>query len=286
MSRTATRSAEEAASGEVRSSVTEHAVETKSLPFDNPAARSLVQARIAFLDRLLTSWPGPQISTALDAGAGVGYLAGHLAIRHKLRVTALDVRNSNVDEARRRHREPQFVVGDVEDASTLSLGDFDLVLAFGLIYHLENPAQAVRHLAQMTGHLLVVESMIAPGKLPQAQMLDEFPGADQGLRHFAFHPTESGLVKLLYRAGMQRVYRPTRSVDDPDFRGTPLRRRMRTLLVATRNPIEVPTLRAVHEPSYKLDRAYSFRSPLRSIVRYFLQRRRNRRKDSNVRTLN
>jgi predicted O-linked N-acetylglucosamine transferase (SPINDLY family) len=69
MSRTATRSAEEAASGEVRSSVTEHAVETKSLPFDNPAARSLVQARIAFLDRLLTSWPGPQISTALDAGA-------------------------------------------------------------------------------------------------------------------------------------------------------------------------------------------------------------------------
>ena len=275
MGRITTRSAHEPASRAARSPVTEHAAGAESLPFDRPAAQNLVHARIAFLDRLLVSWPKPPIATALDAGAGVGYLASHLANRHKLRVTALDVRNSNVDEARRRHREPQFVVGDVERASTLSLGEFDLVLAFGLVYHLENPARAVRHLAQMTRHLLVVESMIAPGKLPQVQMLDEFPGADQAVRYFAFHPTESGLVKLLYRAGMEHVYRASWSVDDPDFRGTLFKRRMRTLLVATRSPCELPALRAVHEPSYKLDRAYSFRSPLRNIVRKLLDRRRS-----------
>jgi Methyltransferase domain len=283
MGRIAIGSADKTASRGAKSSVTEHTSGTESLPFDNSAARNLVHARIAFLDRLLMSWPRAPIATALDAGAGVGYLASHLANRHKLRVTALDVRNSNVDEARRRHREPQFVVGDVERASTLLLGEFDLVLAFGLVYHLENPARAVRHLAQMTRHLLIVESMIAPGKLPQAQLLDEFPGADQAVRYFAFHPTESGLVKLLYRAGMEHVYRANPSVDDPDFRGTLFKRRMRTLLVASRSPFELPALRAVQEPSYKLDRAYSFRSPLRSIVRKVLERRRSDRKDCGAR---
>lgn len=277
MDRIATGSADEATSKEIERPFAQFRDAKESLPFDKPAARELVQARIAFLDKLLMKWRGPQLSTGLDAGAGVGYFASHLANRHKLRVTALDIRSSNVEEARRRHREPQFLVADVEDASTLSLGVFDLVVACGLIYHLENPARAVRHLAQMTQHLLVVESMIAPGKSPQVQMLDEFPGADQGVRYFAFYPTETGLVKLLYRAGMQYVYAVRRPIDNPDFRGTLFKRRIRTLLVATRNTFKLPELLLVHEPRYTLDRAYLFRSPFRRLLRSVLEYRRSRK---------
>jgi SAM-dependent methyltransferase len=233
----------------------ERTIGLEPLPFDSPAAQGLVRARIEVLDQLLANWRSRQLSTVLDVGTGVGYVAGHLANSHGFEVTALDIRDSNVIEARRRNLKPRFLVADIEDVSSLSLGNFDLVVAFGLLYHLENPARAIRHLVQMTRHLLIVESMIAPGRLPQAQMIDEFPGADQGVRYFAFHPTESGLVKLLYRAGMQYVYTVKPGIDNPDFRRTLFKRRMRTLLAATRSPFDTRILQIAPEPFLKLDRA-------------------------------
>ena len=45
----------------------------------------------------------------------------------------------------------------------MELGEFDLVLCFGLLYHLENPMRTIRHLRALTGQGLLLESMSLRG---------------------------------------------------------------------------------------------------------------------------
>src|SRR5271163_3895017 len=178
-----------------------------TLPFDQPTAVEISDARAMVLDHFFASWNGPALHTAFDAGTGVGFFAAYLADRHGLRVTALDARAPNVAEARRRYPGVEFLVGDIEDPTLPGLGMFDMVTALGLLYHLENPFRAVRNLVAMARQAVVIESIIAPGRRARAWILDEFAGEDQASNYVAWHLTEACLVKLLYRAGMPNVYR-------------------------------------------------------------------------------
>jgi SAM-dependent methyltransferase len=243
-------------------------------PFDARSARAITEARLTYLDFLIKHWPGCALRTALDVGTGTGYFAGHLSKQHDLQVTALDLRPSNVEEARRRHPKVEFLEADVE-GSPINVGKFDLVTAMGLFYHLENPFRAARNLADTTGSLLVIESMIAPGRQSRAWMLDEFPGEDQGRFYVAWHLTESCLVKLLYRAGIPYVYRMRFIPPHPQFRGGVLRRRARTVLIGSRIALPVAEFELIAEPHYRLDRAYYCRSLVRQVLRPLLTFRRS-----------
>ncbi|HET8897906.1 MAG TPA: methyltransferase domain-containing protein [Rhodanobacteraceae bacterium] len=59
----------------------------------------------------------------------------------------------------------RFQQSDVHTLDTAALGRFDLVLLFGLIYHLENPVGALRIARELTapGGVCVIETQIAPG---------------------------------------------------------------------------------------------------------------------------
>ncbi|HEY2613608.1 MAG TPA: hypothetical protein VGI94_22565, partial [Reyranella sp.] len=53
--------------------------------------------------------------------------------------------------ARKRFPDIPFAQGDIENAGIVALGRFDLTLCFGLLYHLENPMLAIRHLRALSG---------------------------------------------------------------------------------------------------------------------------------------
>ena len=80
-----------------------------------------------------------------------------------LYMRGFDGRLENVVETRRRSPRIPFGQGDVADPDIARLGRFDLVLCFGLVYHLENPMLAIRHLRASTGKGLLLESMCLPG---------------------------------------------------------------------------------------------------------------------------
>jgi hypothetical protein len=80
-------------------------------------------------------------------------------------------------------------------------------------------------------------------------LVDEGPGDDQGLNHFAFYPTEACYQKMLYRAGFSCVYRFARMPEHPDYHGAPGWRRARTMLVASHTPLPGTLLTPVLEPS-------------------------------------
>jgi FkbM family methyltransferase len=220
----------------------------KLTPFDQRRYRALTAARAETIRRVIEKlrlvFP---LAGALDAGCGVGFFAETLA-ECGLNVCAFDGRGENIKEARRRFPNLAFEVADIQDHSILQLGRFDLVLCCGLLYHLENPLLAIRHLRSLTDKCLLLESMCIPEEKPALLLREEPREDDQSLTDVAWYPSEGCLVKMLYRAGFLAVYRVTALPNHEDFRETPEYARRRTVLLASTVPLDISGFRLCPEP--------------------------------------
>jgi FkbM family methyltransferase len=186
------------------------------------------------------------LKTAVDAGCGIGFFSEILQ-ECGLSVQAFDGRPANVEEARKRFPGIGFERGDIESSEILALGKFDLTLCFGLLYHLENPMLAIRHLRALTGKGLLLESMCIPGSSAGMVWRTEPAAPDQSLTEIALYPSEACLVKMLYRAGFIGVYRVAELPDHEDFRETPLHAKRRTVLFAATAATQVPGFEKIDE---------------------------------------
>lgn len=226
--------------------------ETDSLirltPFDRREYRKLIEARGETIRRILkTLRPALGLSNAVDVGCGVGFFSQTLA-ECGLNVCGFDVREENVEEARRRYPGIPFEWADIEDRGISQLGRFDLVLCFGLLYHLENPLQAIRNLRAITEKCLLLETMCVPEERCTLLLRQEPRQDDQSLAEMAFCPSKKSLVKMLYRTGFAKVYRVTLLPDHDDFRETREHAQRRTVLLASLVPIDVGGFRLLLEP--------------------------------------
>ena len=221
---------------------------TKTWSFDSELTQSYTRVRQAFIAEFLDSIRGQiPLHSAIDVGCGVGYFSEFLRERG-LQVVAVDGRDENAKEGHRRYPEITFLTKDAEDAFFPEIGIFDFVLCVGLLYHLENPFRAIRNLHALTGKVLLVESMCAPGRDPGLVLLDEGQEHDQGLNYVGFYPTESCLVKMLYRAGFPFVYGCSNLPNDEFFRNTLWYQKRRTLLVAAKLRLHATHLALLEEP--------------------------------------
>lgn len=189
----------------------------KFSPFDQQHYQRLIRAREEAIRHVLHRLiPALGLKTALDAGAGVGFFSQTLA-DCGLNVRGFDGRTENVVEARKRFPNIPFEQANLEEHSVLTLGEFDLVLCFGLLYHLENPLLAVRHLRSLTEKCSLLESMCVPDNKPSMLLREEPSEFDQGLTDVACYPSEDSLIKLLYRAAFNFVYRLASLPKHDDF---------------------------------------------------------------------
>ena len=189
-----------------------------------------------------------RLRTAVDVGCGLGYFSEMLNSLG-LQVVGADGRKENAEEASRRVPTVNFHTMNAEDIEIRSLGIFDLCFCFGLLYHLENPFIAIRHLHAMTRSLLLVEGLIYPGDEPIMGLVEETPFEDQGLRHYAFYPTEACLVKMMYLAGFANVYRIAKAPDHPGYSRRGEAPKKRTILAASHEPLTCSLLVRVAEPA-------------------------------------
>lgn len=217
--------------------------------FDQQHYDPLNSSRGEVVSRLLAEIKMPLgLRTAVDVGCGLGHFSGLLQ-SIGFEITGVDGRQQNVEEAQRRNPNIRFLRFDAEDPSLRSLGRFDLVFCFGLLYHLENPLLAIRHLRAMTEKLLLVEGVIFPGDEPTMGLVDEGPSEDQGLNHIAFYPTETCLQKMLYCAGFRFVYRFTTPPEHPGYHRSGRIPKIRSMLAASHELITSSQLEVVPQPS-------------------------------------
>lgn len=210
--------------------------------FDRPWTRNFTKLRQDFVSSLLAKIREQvELQTALDVGCGLGDFSQFLS-ELGFRVAAVDGRAENVAEARGRYANINFQQADAEDLAAAGLGNFDLVLCFGLLYHLENPFRAIRSLCAATEKVLLVETMCIPGSEPTMYLLDEGVAEDQGLNYIAFYPSEPCLVKMLYRAGFSYVYLFQKLPADQLYAATIWKERLRTMMIASRLALNVPGL--------------------------------------------
>ncbi|MGC2421833.1 MAG: class I SAM-dependent methyltransferase [Candidatus Acidiferrales bacterium] len=216
--------------------------------FDEPHARRFAEARQAMLRPILSDLRERlQIRSVADMGCGVGYFSGFLRDLG-FEVAGFDGRPQNIEEAKRRNSGIEFRHADVEDPSIIDLGPYDMVLCVGLLYHLENPLRALRNLSAMAGRLLLIESYATPQKETALYLREEPALDDQSLTSLALYPSESALIKICYKIGFPWVYRFVSFPNHEDFKDCIGRKRQRTMLLASRSPLDIPCLTLVPEP--------------------------------------
>ncbi len=84
-------------------------------------------------------------------------------------VHGIDARQQHIDDARliagaTAAEHVDFSRGDVHALTPEIVGTHDLVLCFGLLYHLENPVGALRIARSLCKRLCLIETQIAPGQ--------------------------------------------------------------------------------------------------------------------------
>jgi SAM-dependent methyltransferase len=229
------------------------------LRFDERFYIEINEARWAALQRMLAAVrKAATISTVLDVGCGPGWFSGKL-VETGLQVSGLEGRAENVEEARRRVPEASFEVLDFDgDALTAPPARHDAVLAFGLLYHLENPLRALRFCRAAARHTLFLETQIIPEPGALGRLIAESPDETQGLNNMALVLTPDAIVAALTRLGFARVHRLKQPTSHLDFAPGQGRRQKREMWLATDLELEDEALELV--PAPRLSK-YDYRAP-------------------------
>ena len=147
-----------------------------NLPAVHRTRTEMVEAVVR--QALAAAGPAPGI----DLGCNEGFFAHKLLERGAASVTAIDSRRSNIHRATllRDHfgvpaERVTLVEADVLRLEPDAYGQFDVVLLLGLIYHLEQPLEAIRVARRLTRRLCVIESQLTRQTAP-IQRGDGIPG--------------------------------------------------------------------------------------------------------------
>jgi len=106
--------------------------------------------------------------TALDLASHQGWFAVNMARAGFSSVLGIDARESHVNDSQLIRDiygldQLSFRQGDIHDLNQESLGQFDVVLMLGLLYHLENPVGALKTCRALCKNLCLIETQVVPG---------------------------------------------------------------------------------------------------------------------------
>jgi SAM-dependent methyltransferase len=162
--------------------------------FTKPDSIEINTARLKHLASLELCIAGKIV---LEVGAGIGL---HTEFFENLGcgITSTDARLANVDEMRRRYPKRYSLVLDIEDRfSVLSLGMFDIVYAYGVLYHLPNPENALALLAQVCKEFILVESCVSLGDEAAINPVPESSLINQSMTGIGCRPTRNWYMSKL-----------------------------------------------------------------------------------------
>ena len=129
----------------------------------------------------------------LEVGSGIGLLSTWF-IDRRFDVTLSDARVSHVKLLQKRFPDTPVILYDLRDCPTI---EFDVVFCFGVLYHLENPVQGVRHLDRLTKKILFLETLVAEKGEVNPTKENKY-ALDQSLNGLGCRPGWDFLYRLLF----------------------------------------------------------------------------------------
>lgn len=183
--------------------------------------------------------------TVLEVGAGAGDYSSFFVDRG-CRMTITDVRPELLAYLRRRYPEQDVQSLDLEAPARLTAAPFEVVLCYGVLYHLQHPAQAIAYLSECCGDLLLVSSQVLQG---DSDSLEQVPEPQQALAQ-SYHGLGSRFTRRWLYNQLQLhfpfVYTPLAQPAHPQFPcnwSMPIKEPLiRTVFVAARQPLKNPLL--------------------------------------------
>ena len=169
----------------------------------------------------------------LDVACHEGWFATQVALRGAREVMGIDIRDDHVVKASMVRDLGEmdnitFSQGDLYRIKPEQHGTFELTLFLGILYHLDNPLEALRIMRSLTRSLCVVESQVArpgpeleclwgsgiPRKGPGMAVVWSDEGHVEQGKPVVLVPTLNALSEMLYAVGFDRLYLcvPSRSV--------------------------------------------------------------------------
>src|ERR1044071_2290712 len=113
--------------------------------------------------------------TVLDVGCNAGFYAFEAKRRGAARVLGVDGQRQHVRQGLFVRKvlglEVEFRRLNVYELTPRTIGQFDITLALGLLYHLKHPILALENLYQVTKELLIIETAILPPELAPSSVL-------------------------------------------------------------------------------------------------------------------
>jgi hypothetical protein len=134
-------------------------------------------ARLAAILRTLSAFyrEGLENLHVADLGALEGGYSLALAMRGA-HTTGIEAREQNLEKCRlvKEHfnlPNLQFVKDDVKNFGVENYGEFNIVLALGIAYHLDNPVQWLQQIAHTVKDMLFIDTHYAPSDAPALPLL-------------------------------------------------------------------------------------------------------------------
>lgn len=199
-------------------------VATQTDPVVNRIHRTRAELILPFLDDVFAErWPEIR---CLDVASHQGWFAMQVALRGAREVRGIDIREEHVERACTIRelaglQNVGFEKRNLYEVDAGKDGLYDLTLFLGILYHLENPLQALRTVRSVTRQLCVIETQVAragpelsslwgssPGmrKGPAVAVLPSDEGHVEGDRSVVLVPTLDALYRLLQAVGFGRLY--------------------------------------------------------------------------------
>jgi SAM-dependent methyltransferase len=149
----------------------------------------------------IEQWRGMRI---LEVGAGLGHL-GEALTQLGFDVTSTDGRPEHVEAMKARGRRA-FVL-DLDTTGVDEAGDFDVVLAFGVLYHLAQPEQFLRSCGKRA-RVLLLETSVCDAAEPVIRWVSEpagWRGTDQALSGQGCRPSPAWVEEMCRASGFDSV---------------------------------------------------------------------------------
>ncbi len=151
----------------------------------------------------------------LDIACNDGFYGFDLLKRGASSLVGLEARDDALQRARliKDHFEfhqAEFVQANVQtyDLKSLPGAPFDLVLFYGILYHLSNPVETLKAIAEVTEKQLSIQTFVTGDEDPVLRLWTEnlvLPGA--GMQTVALNPSQSAVAWMLEYAGFDLIVR-------------------------------------------------------------------------------